>query len=74
MKNDALIQEVIQKKFEHSTVLTIAHRLSTLKNCDKILVLGEGKVLEWGTQSELSRIENGIFKGMIESHNEDYLK
>jgi ABC-type multidrug transport system fused ATPase/permease subunit len=34
-------------------VLTIAHRLSTLKNYDKILVLGEGKILEWGTTEEL---------------------
>lgn len=53
MKNDALIQEVIQKNFTESTVLTIAHRLSTLKNVDKILVLGEGKVLEWGTPKDL---------------------
>ena len=44
-KNDQLIQEVISTKFKDSTVLTIAHRLSTLKNSDKILVLGEGRVL-----------------------------
>jgi ABC-type multidrug transport system fused ATPase/permease subunit len=44
-KNDTLIQEVIQNKFKKSTVLTIAHRLSTLKNCDKILVMGEGKII-----------------------------
>lgn len=48
-KNDKMIQEVIATKFKHSTVLTIAHRLSTLKNSDIILVLGEGKVLEWGS-------------------------
>ena len=50
LKNDQLIQEIVQKKFTKSTVLTIAHRLTTLKNSDKILVLGEGKILEWGSQ------------------------
>ena len=44
-KNDQLIQEVIKTKFKSSTVLTIAHRLSTLKNSDKILVMGEGRVI-----------------------------
>ena len=49
LKNDQLIQEVIRTKFDNSTVLTIAHRLTTLKGSDKILVLGDGRVLEWGT-------------------------
>lgn len=44
-KNDKLIQDVIATKFASSTVLTIAHRLSTLKNADKILVLGKGEVM-----------------------------
>ena len=44
-KNDKLIQDVIGNKFANSTVITIAHRLSTLKNSDKIIVLGKGEVL-----------------------------
>ena len=67
MKNDSLIQEVIQGKFTQSTVLTIAHRLSTLKNSDKILVLGEGEVVEWGTPEELLKKEGGIYKGMLDA-------
>lgn len=53
VKNDRLIQNIIGSMFEKSTVLTIAHRLSTLEKCDKILVLGEGRVLEWGSRKEL---------------------
>lgn len=50
VKNDNLIQKVIATKFKDSTVLTIAHRLDTLKDVDKVLVLGKGEVLEWGTR------------------------
>ena len=49
LKHDALIQSVIQSKFKNSTVLTIAHRLSTLQNSDKILVMDYGKMIEWGS-------------------------
>jgi ATP-binding cassette subfamily C (CFTR/MRP) protein 4/polyamine-transporting ATPase len=74
-KNDQLIQDVISTKFKESTVLTIAHRLSTLKNSDKILVLGEGKVLEWGSPQELMGKDGGIYREMCQKGNitDEYL-
>lgn len=48
VKNDKLIQQAISTAFKDSTVLTIAHRLSTLQNSDKVVVLNEGQVAEWG--------------------------
>ena len=44
VKNDKLIQEAISTVFKNSTVLTVAHRLTTLQNSDKVMVLNEGKV------------------------------
>lgn len=49
VKNDKLIQQAIATAFKKSTVLTIAHRLSTLQNCDKVMVLNQGQVVEWGS-------------------------
>ncbi len=43
-RTDDLIQRVIQKCFSHCTVLTIAHRVNTVLNSDRILVLDDGKV------------------------------
>jgi ABC-type multidrug transport system fused ATPase/permease subunit len=68
--SDAAIQTCIRRDFKNSTVLTIAHRINTVMDYDKICVLDKGNVVEFGTPSELMEIENGIFKGLaLESNN-----
>ncbi|KAI9348568.1 P-loop containing nucleoside triphosphate hydrolase protein [Obelidium mucronatum] len=57
MATDALIQKTIQEEFKDATTLTIAHRLNTIIGSTKILVLGEGQVLEYDTPRRLL-IEN----------------
>lgn len=47
------------------TVLTIAHRLSTIQNADAIAVLKDGKIVEYGSYSELLSHENGVFKDLM---------
>uniref|UniRef100_A0A1X7VWQ1 Uncharacterized protein n=1 Tax=Amphimedon queenslandica TaxID=400682 RepID=A0A1X7VWQ1_AMPQE len=47
MKTDRIIQEVICKQFNECTVLTIAHRLNTVMDCDKIMVLDKGELVEY---------------------------
>ncbi|KAJ3291731.1 hypothetical protein HDU79_002076 [Rhizoclosmatium sp. JEL0117] len=53
MATDEMIQRTIQEEFRTATTLTIAHRLNTIINSTKILVLGEGKVLEFDTPYNL---------------------
>lgn len=53
------------------TMLTIAHRLSTIMDYDKILVLGNGEVLEFGSPAELLWLERGEFRSMVEEQNRE---
>ncbi|XP_070491925.1 probable multidrug resistance-associated protein lethal(2)03659 [Chironomus tepperi] len=64
-ETDGLIQQTIREKFVDCTVLTIAHRLHTVMDSDKIIVMNFGKVAEYDTPENLLKISNGIFKSMI---------
>ena len=54
-ETESLIQEALDRLMEVRTSIIIAHRLSTLKNVDKIFVLSDGRIVEAGTHSELIR-------------------
>lgn len=64
------IQDALDKLVEGRTVLAIAHRLSTLRRADRLIVLKEGRVVETGTHEELLQIEDGVFKGLYDMQQE----
>ncbi len=50
---DHLIQQTIRTEFAGCTVLTVAHRLNTIVDCDRVIVMDAGRVAEFGAPSEL---------------------
>ncbi|KAL2256198.1 hypothetical protein VTK26DRAFT_2045 [Humicola hyalothermophila] len=69
MATDALIQRSIREEFTDATLLVIAHRLSTIADFDRVLVLSEGRVAEFGTPRELWE-RDGMFRAMCEESGE----
>ncbi len=68
-ENETLIQEALSRLLQGKTVIIIAHRLRTVENCDKIVVLEEGKVVEQGTHAELMQ-ETGLYHRLFSLQRE----
>uniref|UniRef100_A0A182K842 Uncharacterized protein n=1 Tax=Anopheles christyi TaxID=43041 RepID=A0A182K842_9DIPT len=62
---DRLIQDTIRHKFADCTVLTIAHRLNTIMDSDRVLVMDAGHAVELGTPYELLQLPISIFRDMV---------
>jgi ATP-binding cassette subfamily B protein len=61
-ETESRIQEALEKLLSGRTSIVIAHRLATVRNADRILVLHHGRVREHGTHEELLRLEGGIYR------------
>lgn len=63
-RTDKLLQEAVAQSFQGATIIAVAHRLDTVIDYDKILVLGNGSVLEYGSPHELIQ-KGGAFASMV---------
>ncbi len=64
-ESEQYVQSALSEVMKGRTTFVIAHRLSTIKNCDKILVLEKGKVVEFGSHSQLITNESGLYKMLL---------
>ena len=65
VENETIIQTALSRLIKNKTVLVIAHRMRTIENADKIIVLSNGTVAESGTPNELMN-KNALFRHMVE--------
>ncbi len=65
-KSEQIIQHSLEELMKGRTTLIIAHRLSTVRRADKILVIKNGKIEEKGNHEELMRIPDGIYRALYE--------
>ncbi|KAK6917100.1 ABC transporter-like, ATP-binding domain [Dillenia turbinata] len=77
VRTDALIQKTIREEFKSCTMLIIAHRLNTIIDCDRILLLDAGRVQEYDAPERLLLNEESAFSKMVQSTgaaNAQYLR
>ncbi len=63
-ESESAIQDSLESLMKDKTVIAIAHRLSTLKKMDRIVIIKDGKIVEDGVPEDLLKIPNGIFRNM----------
>ncbi|KAK1134061.1 hypothetical protein K0M31_011846 [Melipona bicolor] len=72
---DAITEKCLLKAvstaFENRTVIVIAHRVSALLDCDRVIVLHDGKIVEDGSPADLTQRQEGFFANMLKSNEEN---
>ncbi len=63
VETDALIQSTVREEFADCTMVAIAHRLHTIIDCDRVLVMDHGVAAEVGSPAQLLANPDGIFTG-----------
>jgi ABC-type multidrug transport system fused ATPase/permease subunit len=65
-ESEQLVQNALDKLMKNRTSIVIAHRLSTVRNADKIVVLENGRIVETGTHDELMHLKSGAYRMLNE--------
>lgn len=73
-RTDSLIQATIRRHFSECTVLTVAHRLNTILDSDRIMVLEAGNIIEFDTPSRLYENSAGAFRKLVDDSGLDFEK
>lgn len=68
-KNERAIVENLEKFYRGRTVVVVAHRLSTVRNADQIIVLDDGKVVETGNHASLTE-QKGVYYNLVKNQLE----
>ena len=69
-ESEALIQDAMHALMRGRTTLVIAHRLSTVRELDRILVFDQGRIVEDGSHATLLRLKGGIYRRLVERQAE----
>ncbi|XP_049529223.1 ATP-binding cassette sub-family C member 2-like [Dermacentor silvarum] len=70
-ETDRRVQATLRESFAHCAVITVAHRIDTILDYDRVVVMSEGRVLEYGSVPHLLADQSSTFRGMVKSSGID---
>lgn len=70
-ETDKKIQKLLQRSFENTTIITIAHRLDTIIHYDRIFIFEDGEMVDQGSPFELLK-RKSIFNDLVKEHGEEF--
>ncbi|MDO8400943.1 MAG: ABC transporter ATP-binding protein [Bradyrhizobium sp.] len=73
-ESEALIQQAMERLMKGRTSIVIAHRLSTVRSLDRILVFDRGEIVEQGTHAALANRAGGIYRGLFERQATEFVR
>ncbi|VAI82635.1 unnamed protein product [Triticum turgidum subsp. durum] len=65
---DAVLQKTIRTEFKYCTVITVAHRIPTVMDCDMVLAMSDGKVVEFDKPTKLMETEGSLFRELVKEY------
>uniref|UniRef100_A0ACD6ADW5 Uncharacterized protein n=1 Tax=Avena sativa TaxID=4498 RepID=A0ACD6ADW5_AVESA len=65
---DAILQKMIRTEFKHCTVITVAHRIPTVMDCDMVLAMSDGKLVEYDKPKKLMETEGSLFRELVNEY------
>jgi len=69
-ETEKLIQEALDRLIANRTTIAIAHRLSTLRRADRLVILDKGRIVEEGSHAELAELEDGLYAKLLNMQSE----
>lgn len=74
VRGEKIVQAALDRVSKDRTTIMIAHRLSTVRRADRIIVMQDGVAVEQGTHDELLLVEDGIYRGLVVSQRIEHLE
>ncbi|KAM0856482.1 hypothetical protein ACQ4PT_049094 [Festuca glaucescens] len=65
---DAVLQKTIRREFKNCTVITVAHRIPTVMDCDMVLAMSDGRVVEYDRPTKLMETEGSLFRELVKEY------